>query len=322
MADEIKDLGGGEGSLDADLAALRQQGGAAAKDDAKDLSAGSEMSLDEAIARATAEGLSRRDADVGGGNDPLLMDVDLDRVQAAADARDARDLAGREDMLAATNAEVYARVQARMRDEQADSAYDESVMGGVYVGAAVGAIIGLAIFRFDLAHKLGAALGASVGLALVGGLVGWGIGMAAGAGARAAVRSDRAGQRVMASLGILLLAAPLATVLIAGVKWGLAEYLWITLGALILVAFGLFVWAFQDAGYRGMGGSSAIGWGLISAVFPPAVGLYMGKRPKGELTPCSRCEKKHLAVLERCPHCGYVRKAGARSQEDLDLNAV
>jgi hypothetical protein len=317
VADEIKDLGDSAGSLEADLSALERQQAGEQADEAKDISAGDGMSLEEAVRRAEAEGLSRRDAGVAEGH-PELTDVDLDRVATAEEA----GVSGREDMLAATDEQVRARVGDRMVEEMATSAYDESVMGGVYVGAVIGAVVGLALLHFDLAHKLGAALGASVGLAVVGGLVGYGVGMLVGAGARAAVSSQRAGHRVMVSLGILLLAAPVATILAVVVKWGFAYYPLIAAGALLVLAFYLFVFTFQDAGYRGMESGSAVGWGLLSAVFPPALGLYMGRRPKGELTSCSRCDKKHLALLARCPHCGYVRRAGTKSQQDLDLNEM
>ncbi len=318
---EVKDLGDAEDAGDLDFTTLTP--GAAKKDEAKDLDAGSDMSLDDAITQTEAIGLSRRDANLSADADDTLMDVDLDRVEASAEQRaEGRELSDREDSLAATDEEVRARHKDAMVAEMASSAYDESVMGGVYVGAVIGAIIGLAIFRFDLAHKLGPALGASIGLALIGGLIGYGLGALVGAGASAAVRSERTGQKVMISLGILLLVAPLSTVLIVVLKWGFQHYLFITAGALLLLAFYLFVWAFQDANYRSMGSGPAVTWGLLCAVFPPAVGMYMGRRPKGEMTECSRCNKKHLAALVRCPHCGYIRKAGTRSQEDLDLDGV
>jgi hypothetical protein len=323
LFDEVKDLGDAGGTLEADLSALGATAARPRKDDAKDLDAGGDLSLDDAIVQTAAAGLARADAGVGAGAESPLMGVDLDHVAASAEQQAAgRALTDREDALSATDAEVRARVKDAMVSDMATSTYDEAVMGGVYVGAVIGAIIGLAIFHFDLGHKLGAALGASVGLALVGGLVGYGLGTLVGAGASAAVRSERTGQKVLMSLGILLFAAPLSTVLIVALKWGFQNYALITAGALFVLALYLFVWTFQDASYRCMGSGSAISWGLLSAVFPPAIGVYIGRRPKGEITECSRCEKKHVATLMRCPHCGYVRRAGTKSQEDLDLDSV
>ncbi len=325
--DDVKELSAeAAGSLEDAYAALAggPPGATPGATKEADLEAQPGLSLDDAIRQTTAEGLSRADSGLGEEADTPLLGVDLDRVSAEAQgqAAEGRDLTGREDMLAASDTEVRERLRAEMVSGMADSAYDESVMGGVYVGAVVGALLGLGIFRFQFGDRLWVVLGVAVGLAIVGGLIGYGLGMAVGAGTRAAVRSEKTGQQLLMALGILLFAAPVATVLVVVARWGFMNHLWCTVATWALIAVALFVWAFQDAGYRGMGSGAGGGWGIGCAVFPPLAALYAGRRPKGQLAACPRCNKRFLAVLERCPHCGYRRRAGAPSKEELDLTDV
>jgi hypothetical protein len=317
--DEVRDLGGDSaGSLEDAFAAFDQS---AAQDDsdAKSLDVDDSVSFDEAIQQAAAEGLSRSDAGLNDDADSPLLDADLDSLEAHSETDTARR--AREDMFAATNEEVQARHRAAMDSELAQSAYDESVMGGVYIGAFLGALAGLLIYRFDFSERAVLVAGVSVGLALLGALAGYGIGSLMGRGARAAVTSAQ-GSSVMLSLGIVLLAAPVITLAVALLVALFKMNLLIGIGAVVLIAFGSFVYVYQDASYRGMGSSDAVTWGLLCGACPPLIGMHTARRPKGEMVECSSCEKKMLAHLPECPHCGYVPKAGQTGEEELDLTNV
>jgi len=317
-SEEIKDLGAAAGPIEDAVAELGQEGRKAGREKVADLGAEAGVSFEDAVAQIGVEGVSRADA-VADEESPLLG-ADLDRVEAQSAQATGR-LAGREDMLAASSADVRARYERAMVDDMAQSAYDESVMGGVYIGAFAGALIGLAVFKFSFGTHVLATAGTAIGLALVGGLIGYAIGIALGAGTKAAVSSER-GSSALIAFGILLLAAPVATGLVAFAvsfaKWNLL----LALGAWALIALGAFVYVFQDASYRGMGPAAAVGGGLLSAVCPVLIALHTARRPKGEMTECSHCERKHLARLTSCPHCGYQRRAGTPSKETLDLTNV
>jgi len=317
-SDEIKDLGTAAGPIEDAFAELGQADRRAGREEVADLGAEGAVSFEDAVAQAGVEGLRR--ADAAADEESPLLGADLDRVEAQSAQATGR-LVGREDMLAASTADVRARYERSMVDEMAQTAYDESVMGGVYIGAFAGALIGLGVFKFSFGTHALATAGTAIGLALVGGLIGYAIGIALGAGTRAAVSSER-GSSALIAFGILLLAAPVATGLVAFAvsfaKWNLL----LALGAWALVALGAFVYVFQDASYRGMGPTAAVGGGLLSAVCPVLIALHTARRPKGEMTECSRCAKKHLARLVACPHCGYERRAGTPSKETLDLTNV
>jgi hypothetical protein len=317
---EVRDLGGGAaGSLDDAFAAF---GATAPKpktktDEAKSLDVDDSLSFEDAVQQAAAEGLGRVDAGVSEEQDSPLLDADLDRIEGHA-AREGA-MRGREDMFAATDADVRARQEAAATRELAESAYDESVMGGVYVGAFAGALIGLLLYKFDFAGRAMTVAAVAVGLALVGALCGYGLGSLIGRGARAAVSSHR-GSSVMLSLGIVLLAAPLITLAVALIVGLFKMQIFIGIGAVLLIAFGSFVYVYQDASYRGMGSGAAVSWGLLCAVCPPLMGMHAARRPKGEMVDCSSCDKKMLAHLPACPHCGYRPKAGQMGEEELDLD--
>lgn len=284
--------------------------------DVKSLDTGAELSADEAFRQVTVEGMGRRDSGLSDEADVGLMDVDLDRLGDTGGAARARTDA--EDMFAASDAEVRQRLQERMVAEVAEATYDESVLGGLSIGAFVGAVLGLSLFKFAVTGK---SILATIGLALLGAAVGFGIGLAVGAGARAAVRSRRAAP-VLVSLGILLIAAPVIALVVVLARWGFANHPIFAIATYALASFAAFVYVFQDAGYRGMGSSAAVVWSIVSGLCWPVIGLYMSRRPRGEMVGCPNCDRKHLAYLRACPHCGYVRKAGLPSREDLDLTNV
>ncbi len=89
-------------------------------------------SFEDAVQQAAAEGPGRVDAGVPEEQDSPLLDADLDRIEGHA-AREGA-MRGREDMFAATDADVRARQEAAATRELAESADDESVMGGVPSG--------------------------------------------------------------------------------------------------------------------------------------------------------------------------------------------
>ncbi len=318
VPEEVRDLGtGAASSLDDAFAAFGAAPTEPRKEEAKSLDTDDSLSFEDAVRQAAAEGLSRVDAGVSEVQDSPLLDADLDRIEhQGAGAGALRD---REDMLAATDAEVRARHQQALTKELAESAYDESVMGGVYVGAFAGALIGLLIYRFDFSGRALTVTGASAGLAILGALIGYGIGGLLGRGARAAVSSQRASS-VMLSLGIVLLGGPVIALAVALIVGLFKMSIPIGVGAVLLIAFGSFVYVYQDASYRGMGSNTAVGWGLLCAVCPPLIGIHAARRPKGEMVDCANCDKKMLAHLQACPHCGYQPKAGQVGPEELDLD--
>jgi hypothetical protein len=312
---EVRDLDeGAAASLDDAFAAVGGASTASGAEAVKDLGGAAE-SLAEAVRQAAARPEAPPKEPV---EESPMGAVDLDAVEAASAVGGPTGLTGAADMLSASDASVRARLELAVQAEEAQSAYDESLMGGLYVGAFVGAIAGLAMLGFNFGDKLPATVGAALGLALVGGLVGYAIGMAVGAGTRAAVRGER-GSQVLLGFGILILAAPIAVAMVALAHWGFTEHLWFAVGAWALVAFYAFVYVYQDSCYRGMGSVNGVVWGLVSAAVPFLVALHTARRPKGHMLDCPSCGKKLLAQLARCPHCGYLRRAGMPSKEELDI---
>lgn len=317
VPEEVRDLGAGAASsLDDAFAAFGAAPTQPKKEEAKSLDTDDSLSFEDAVRQAAAEGLSRVDAGVSEVQDSPLLDADLDRIEhQSAGAGALRD---REDMLAATDAEVRARHQQALTKELAESAYDESVMGGVYVGAFAGALIGLLIYRFDFSGRALTVAGASAGLAILGALIGYGVGGLLGRGARAAVSSQRASSVMLSRYRS------------AG-------------GASDRSGCGSHRRPVQDErSYRGRRGTPHRLRQLrvcLPGRLVPRDGVKHGRRvgpalcgvpaadwhpcgapPQGEMVDCANCDKKMLAHLQACPHCGYQPKAGQVGPEELDLD--
>jgi len=73
--------------------------------------------------------------------------------------------------------------------------------------------------------------------------------------------------------------------------------------AVIALNIALLVFVYRDASNRGM--DNAVIWLVVVLLLGPlGLVIYLLSRTKGNLTVCSNCQSKRLAVSARCPYCG------------------
>ncbi len=237
--------------------------------------------------------------------------VDLDAVEAGETeaAIKAAEEAGRIDpTVFLTQEQIEQRHRAQLLEQAAIEAHVATIAWGAYIGAAIGAAVGY--FAGEWAHKL---VQTGVG-ALVGAIVGYLVGQALSWRVEEATRRER-GARAIIVISTIFIVAAAFTPLVWAFIWGVKNYLLWTVAVYLVVGFAFFTWVYQDATYRQA--EHSLRWGLIAWIFPPATAAYLVRRPQGELVVCGnpKCEKKYLARLDRCPHCGFRSEAHMRRLE-------